>query len=109
MSVTRATLPTRASARRQGEDPCRDLVGVAAGSPGGPRHGRMWQGGPVEALPSGTVTFLFTDIVGSTRRWELEGAQMARVLARHDEILASAVQADHGRVVKHTGDGLLVG
>src|SRR5688500_15701120 len=56
---------------------------------------------------SGTVTLLFTDIVGSTRRWELEGDHMAGVLARHDEILASAVSAHGGRMVKHTGDGLL--
>jgi class 3 adenylate cyclase len=53
------------------------------------------------------MTFLFTDIVGSTRRWELDGERMAQLLSRHDEILSSAVDGRQGRVVKHTGDGLL--
>jgi len=58
-------------------------------------------------LPSGTVTFLFTDIEGSTRRWEDEAAAMRDELARHDEILRGAVEAHQGRVLKSTGDGVL--
>jgi class 3 adenylate cyclase len=40
--------------------------------------------------PSGTVTFLFTDIEGSTKLWERDEAAMRTALARHDEILRSA-------------------
>src|SRR3954470_11119878 len=61
----------------------------------------------VEGLPSGTVTFLFTDIVGSTRRWEEHGEDMAAALARHDVLLSSAIEAAGGTVFKHTGDGVV--
>jgi class 3 adenylate cyclase len=57
-------------------------------------------------LPSGTVTFLFTDIEGSTRLWESHPEAMQRALARHDELLRSAVESEYGHVVKTTGDGL---
>ncbi len=56
-------------------------------------------------LPSGTVTFLFTDLEGSTRLWEEHPDAMRVVLARHDEILRGAVEAHGGHVVKTTGDG----
>ena len=61
----------------------------------------------VEGLPSGTVTFLFTDIVGSTRRWEEHGEDMAAALARHDVLLSSAIGNAGGTVFKHTGDGVV--
>ena len=55
---------------------------------------------------SGTVTFLFTDIEGSTRLWETAPAAMEGALARHDVILREAVD-EHGGVVFSTGgDGL---
>jgi predicted ATPase/class 3 adenylate cyclase len=57
-------------------------------------------------LPSGTVTFLFTDVEGSTRLWEEHPEAMRSALARHDEILRGAVAAHRGSVVKTTGDGL---
>jgi len=57
-------------------------------------------------LPTGTVTFLFTDIEGSTRLWEEHPELMKSALARHDEILRDAVEAHDGQVVKTTGDGL---
>jgi Adenylate and Guanylate cyclase catalytic domain len=41
----------------------------------------------VAELPSGTVTFLFTDIEGSTRLWEEHPEAMKAKLARHDEII----------------------
>ena len=57
-------------------------------------------------LPSGTVTFLFTDLEGSTRLWEAHPEAMCAALARHDEILRDAVEEHGGYVVKTTGDGL---
>jgi predicted ATPase/class 3 adenylate cyclase len=57
-------------------------------------------------LPAGTVTFLFTDLEGSTRLWEQHPDGMRDALARHDEILRDAVEKRRGYVVKTTGDGL---
>jgi predicted ATPase/class 3 adenylate cyclase len=59
----------------------------------------------VSELPSGTVTFLFTDVEGSTRLWEDHPEAMQVALARHDEIVRGAVVAHAGQVVKTTGDG----
>ena len=56
--------------------------------------------------PSGTVTFLFTDIEGSTRRWEADPEAMRVALAAHDEVLRSAVEGRGGWLFKHTGDGV---
>ena len=58
------------------------------------------------ALPAGTVTFLFTDIEGSSVLWEADAALMAGVLARHDEILRGQIAQWGGSVFKHTGDGM---
>ena len=57
-------------------------------------------------LPTGTVTFLFTDLEGSTRLWEEHPDAMQGALARHDEILRDAIAAHDGHVVKTTGDGV---
>ena len=57
-------------------------------------------------LPTGTVTFLFTDLEGSTRLWEEHPDAMRAALARHDDILRGAVEAHSGQVVKSTGDGI---
>jgi class 3 adenylate cyclase len=57
-------------------------------------------------LPAGTVTFLFSDLEGSTRLWEEQPEAMPAALARHDEILRDAVEAAGGWVVKTTGDGV---
>jgi class 3 adenylate cyclase len=56
--------------------------------------------------PSGTVTFLFTDIEGSTRRWEAEPDVMRSALSAHDDVLRSAIEARGGWQFKHTGDGV---
>jgi class 3 adenylate cyclase len=57
--------------------------------------------------PSGNaVTFLFSDIEGSTRLWELHPETMRDALARHDVLSQAAVTAHGGTVVKTTGDGL---
>jgi Adenylate and Guanylate cyclase catalytic domain len=58
------------------------------------------------AAPSGVVTFLFTDIEGSTRRWETDADAMRTALAAHDEVLRKAIEAHGGFVFKHTGDGV---
>src|SRR5512144_2428414 len=60
----------------------------------------------VAPVPVGMVTFLFTDIEGSTRLWEAEPVRMADALARHDRLCRTAVESNCGRVVKMTGDGL---
>ena len=56
--------------------------------------------------PSGTVTFLFTDIEGSTKRWEADPEAMRSELAVHDEVLRTAVEGEGGWLFKHTGDGV---
>jgi predicted ATPase/class 3 adenylate cyclase len=61
--------------------------------------------GIVAGLPSGTVTFLFTDLESSTRLWERDPGMQA-ALARHDEVLRTAVESHGGHVVKTTGDGI---
>jgi class 3 adenylate cyclase len=59
----------------------------------------------VTALPTGTVTFLFTDLEGSSRLWEEHPDAMQGGLARHDEIVRDAIESHHGFVVRTTGDG----
>jgi predicted ATPase len=59
------------------------------------------------SAPSGVVTFLFTDIEGSTRRWEADADAMRSVLAVHDQVLKTAVETHHGFLFKHTGDGVI--
>jgi predicted ATPase len=58
------------------------------------------------AAPSGVVTFLFTDVEGSTRRWENDANAMRAALAAHDETLHKAIEAHGGWLFKHTGDGV---
>ena len=58
------------------------------------------------AAPSGVVTFLFTDVEGSTRRWETDAEAMRAALAAHDEVLHEAIEAHGGFMFKHTGDGV---
>ena len=52
------------------------------------------------------VTFLFTDVEGSTRRWEADADGMRAALAAHDEVLRKAIEAHGGWLFKHTGDGV---
>jgi class 3 adenylate cyclase len=58
------------------------------------------------AAPSGVVTFLFTDVEGSTRRWEADADGMRLALAAHDEVLRGAIETHGGWLFKHTGDGV---
>src|SRR5438046_518619 len=64
-------------------------------------------GGTATSLVTGTLTFLFTDLAGSTRLWEQAPQAMQGALARHDEILRDAIEASAGQVVKTTGDGMM--
>ena len=57
--------------------------------------------------PSGVVTFLFTDIEGSTRRWESDADAMRAALLTHDEVLRTAIEAHDGFLFSHTGDGVV--
>jgi predicted ATPase len=52
------------------------------------------------------VTFLFTDVEGSTRRWEADAQAMRAALAAHDQVLRKAIEAHGGWLFKHTGDGV---
>ena len=81
-----------------------------------PRHGHIaWLRGAHEvgrgdamtaAAPSGVVTFLFTDIEGSTRRWEADADAMRAALVAHDKVLRSAIETHEGFLFSHTGDGV---
>ncbi len=57
-------------------------------------------------LPTGTITFLFTDIEGSTTLWEHHPDTMAIALARHDALLRSVITAHGGYVFKMVGDAI---
>ncbi|MFN2251857.1 MAG: tetratricopeptide repeat protein [Anaerolineae bacterium] len=59
----------------------------------------------MEQLPTGTVVFLFTDIEGSSRLWEADAEAMRRAVARHDELLRTAIESNGGVVFKTVGDG----
>jgi class 3 adenylate cyclase len=58
------------------------------------------------ALPSGTVTFVFTDIEGSTGLWEADPDAMRVALERHDAIVHSAIEGHGGSVFATGGDGV---
>jgi predicted ATPase/class 3 adenylate cyclase len=60
------------------------------------------------STPSGTVTFLFTDIEGSTRLWETAPEDMGPALVRHDAVVHAAVDAHDGFLFATGGDGFAV-
>jgi predicted ATPase len=62
--------------------------------------------GPVPDLPSGTVTFLFTDIEGSTVLWERDRQGMAAAVARHMALLGAAIHTHGGVHFKTVGDAV---
>ncbi len=63
--------------------------------------------GSVDLPSGGTISFLFTDIEGSTRLWEQFPDGMKEALERHDAILRTAIEHSGGHVVKTTGDGMM--
>src|SRR5215203_551489 len=74
-------------------------VGAPQPSPAGP----LEPGG--SELPAGTLTFLLTDIEGSTRLWESEPEAMEVALQRHDHLLAEVIEGHGGAVVTARGEG----
>ena len=56
--------------------------------------------------PSGTVTFLLTDLEGSTRMWEQDPVAMKAAMVRHDELLEKTIAAHRGYVFARMGDGM---
>jgi class 3 adenylate cyclase/DNA-binding CsgD family transcriptional regulator len=59
----------------------------------------------VAPLPTGVVTFVLTDVVGSTELWDRAPEAMTAALARHDEIVTEAVTAEGGALIKSKGEG----
>jgi class 3 adenylate cyclase len=58
-------------------------------------------------LPSGTVTFFFTDVEGSTAIWERDGQAMAVAVGRHLHLLRAGIAAHGGNLFKTIGDAVL--
>lgn len=58
-------------------------------------------------LPHGIVTFLFTDIVGSSSKWDKARSAMEVAIRRHDAILDKAIESRDGRIIKRMGDGIM--
>lgn len=81
----------------------RELVGELLGGLDPPRQ--VASSSP-KSLPAGTVTFMFTDIEGSTQRWQHDDQAMSDALAHHDQTIRAVVERHAGTVFKHTGDGL---
>ena len=61
--------------------------------------------GRVSDLPSGTVTFVLTDIEDSTALWDRAPGDMATALRRHDELVAAVIATAGGVLLKHKGEG----
>jgi len=61
--------------------------------------------GDVPGLPSGVVTFVMTDIEGSTRMWQAAPEAMPEAIRRHNEIIAAAVAAHGGWTLQERGEG----
>jgi len=55
---------------------------------------------------SGVLTFMFTDIEGSTRRWEADADAMRVALDAHNKVLRDAVTSHGGTIFNYTGDGV---
>jgi len=69
-----------------------------------PGTGAKPKGKSAVALPTGTVTFLFSDIEGSTQRWETNREAMKAALARHEQLMTTAIERRGGYVFKIVGD-----
>src|SRR5450755_2658066 len=59
---------------------------------------------PAPTRPTGTVTLLFSDVEGSTERWERDRDAMSVALARHDALVRAAIETRGGYIFKTMGD-----
>ena len=59
----------------------------------------------MDELPTGTTTFLLTDIEGSTRLWERCPEEMRGAMVRHDTLLEGCVQRHDGITIRPRGEG----
>lgn len=75
------------------------------GPSGWPEHRNQGRPATAARLPSGIVTFLLTDVVGSTKLWDSKPALMAEALVRHDNLMAAAVERHSGHLLKSRGEG----
>ena len=102
MYVSERTVETHVSSllRKLGASNRRELGRLAARAGGPPS---MAGGGTTG--PSGTVTFLFTDVEDSTALWDRHPALMPEVLVRHDGALRQAIERHGGRIFTTAGDG----
>jgi len=62
---------------------------------------------PMDGLPEGTLTFLLTDLVDSTRAWEASPAAMRDAMARHDRIVGACLERHRGIAGGRAGDSVL--
>ena len=95
-----------------GLDPSPELVALEGrilaqdASLGASALGGQGPGAPRDAgLPSGVITFLLTDIEGSTSLWDSQPDAMAAALEGHDRLVASVIHGAGGQVVKSKGEG----
>jgi len=103
LSLDRLTaIATELAQRRVGQSPAESRVAVSVARAVSDAEAPPMSGA---SLPTGTVTFLFTDIEGSTQLWEQQNEKMPAALARHDAILRQAIAAHGGVVFKTVGDG----
>jgi predicted ATPase/class 3 adenylate cyclase len=89
-----------------GVEPTSELRDLEVRMLGGLDRERDVEANKPHDLPTGTVTFLFTDVEGSTEMWLRDEAAMSTALAAHDQVIRSAVESCDGWVFKHTGDGI---
>jgi class 3 adenylate cyclase len=66
---------------------------------------QLIEGGSSAPLPTGNLTFLMTDVVGSTALWEVAPSAMREAMRRHDEIIEELVSAAGGAIVRPRGEG----
>ena len=60
---------------------------------------------PLSYLPTGVITYLFTDVEGSTQLWQQYSDRMSEVLTRHDALITAVVEDHGGMVVRSRGEG----
>ena len=93
----------RYSPESVGNDPKFRGVGASCSLPRVSESGPVIEGEPVD------LTFLFTDIEGSTGLWERHPTEMVAVIGRHDAILEQAIADNKGVLIGKTGDGVVGG